>query len=119
MPRNLLKSDLTNIVILMQITINGVPGPAQNSQHALPKDNIEILIFILVQHIKAIKYGIHTSLLTHKNTIINIIAVRQSRMLINIHINGNDIKYQIHFKNLLYLFGVLRILILANSWRNM
>ena len=77
----LLNKPLIAIVKPMQITINGVPGPNQKSQQALPIENIDILNGSLAQKITPIKYGIHTSLETIKNTITNIIAVLQSLIL--------------------------------------
>lgn len=61
---------------MIHITINGVPGPNQNSQHAVPTPINQLLLSIIPN-----RYGTHTSLDNTKNVITNIIAVRQSLIL--------------------------------------
>jgi len=58
------------------MTMNGVPGPSQNSQQALPTPSSHLLSNIIPS-----KYGTHTSLDKTKNVATNIIAVLQSLML--------------------------------------
>jgi hypothetical protein len=56
--------------------MNGVPGPNQNSQQALPTPSNHLLF-----RMNPNRYGTHTSLDNVRNTITNIIAVLQSLML--------------------------------------
>ena len=58
------------------MTMNGVPGPSQNSQQAVP-----IPISHEFPSMTPNKYGTHTSLDKTKNVATNIIAVLQSLML--------------------------------------
>ncbi len=58
------------------MTINGVPGPNQNSQQAVPTPISQLLLNITPN-----KYGTQTSDDKARNTIPNIIAVRQSLIL--------------------------------------
>ena len=60
----------------MHITINGVPGPNQNNQHAVP-----IPVSHALCKMNPNRYGTHTSEDNTINTITNIIAVLQSLML--------------------------------------
>ena len=61
---------------IIHITINGVPGPNQNNQHAVPTP-ISQLLFRITPN----RYGTHTSDDSTKNVITNIIAVLQSLIL--------------------------------------
>ena len=63
-------------MILIQITINGVPGPNQNNQHAVPMP-VHHGLFKMNPSI----YGTHTSEDNTTNVITNIIAVLQSLIL--------------------------------------
>lgn len=56
--------------------MNGVPGPNQNSQQALPIPNNQLLLSINPN-----RYGTHTSLDKTRNVITNITAVLQSLIL--------------------------------------
>ena len=58
------------------MTINGVPGPNQKIQQAVPTPISQALFNITPN-----KYGTHTSLDRTKNVATNIIAVLQSLML--------------------------------------
>ena len=58
------------------MTINGVPGPNQNNQQAVPTP-ISQLLFNITPN----KYGTHTSDDNTMNTIANTIAVLQSLIL--------------------------------------
>lgn len=58
------------------MTINGVPGPSQNSQQAVPTPISQLLL-----NITPSKYGTHTSEDKTTNVIANTTAVRQSLML--------------------------------------
>lgn len=58
------------------MTINGVPGPNQKIQQAVPTPISQELLSIIPN-----KYGTHTSLDRTKKVITNIIAVLQSLML--------------------------------------
>ena len=58
------------------MTMNGVPGPNQNSQQALPTPSSHLLL-----RMNPNKYGTHTSLERVRNTITNITAVLQSLIL--------------------------------------
>lgn len=58
------------------MTINGVPGPNQNNQQAVPTPISQALL-----KINPNKYGTQTSDDNTTNTIANIIAVLQSRIL--------------------------------------
>ena len=58
------------------MTINGVPGPNQNSQQVVP-----IPISQAFLNITPSKYGTQTSEDNTRNTIANITAVRQSLIL--------------------------------------
>ena len=112
----LLNKPLIAMVIPIQITKNGVPGPAQNNQQALPTLNIDILNGSLFQAMKPIIYGIHTSLETTKKTITKIKAVLQSLIFTHIHTQGNATKNHTHFQNLLNLLGSKRICVFHTNW---
>jgi hypothetical protein len=58
------------------MTMNGVPGPNQNSQQAVPTP-ISQLLFNITPN----KYGTHTSEDNTRNVIANTTAVLQSLML--------------------------------------
>jgi len=58
------------------MTINGVPGPNQNSQQAVPTPISHVLLNITPN-----KYGTHTSDDNIRNVITNTTAVRQSLIL--------------------------------------
>ena len=64
------------IVTIIHITMNGVPGPSQKSQQAVP-----IPISQLLDNITPNKYGTQTSLDNTRNVIANITAVLQSLIL--------------------------------------
>ena len=66
---------------------NGVPGPNQNNQQALPKANIA-LEKSLPQVITPNKYGSQTSIETTKKTMKKIKNVLQSFMFLQIQIKG-------------------------------
>ena len=83
----LLKIDLIPIVITIHNDRNGVPGPNQNNQQALPKANIA-LEKSLPQVIAPNKYGSQTSIETTKKTMKKIKNVLQSFIFLQIQING-------------------------------
>lgn len=58
------------------MTMNGVPGPNQNNQHAVPTPISQALLKIIPN-----KYGTQTSDDNTTNTIANTTAVLQSRIL--------------------------------------
>ena len=84
---SLLNSPLTPIVITIHNGKNGVPGPNQNNQQALPKANIA-LEKSLPQVITPNKYGSQTSIETTKKTMKKIKNVLQSFMFLQIQIKG-------------------------------
>lgn len=99
------------MVMPMQITINGVPGPIQNIQQALPMPRNHSLLVI-----KYRRYITHTSLLTTMTVAANITAVFQSLILTHIHLKGKEMKYHIHFQNLFHLLGSFLISFLHISF---
>ena len=68
------------MVMNVQMSINGVPGPNQKSSHAPATPNITLEKSV-PQVIHAIKSGNHISIETTITTIANITKVRQSLML--------------------------------------
>jgi hypothetical protein len=75
-PAILLNRLLIPIVTIIHITMNGVPGPSQNNQQAVP-----IPINHVFPSMTPNKYGTHTSLESTRNVATKIIAVLQSLML--------------------------------------
>lgn len=94
------------------MTINGVPGPNQNNQHAVPTPISQAL-----QKITPSKYGTHTSEDSTVNTRTNITAVLQSLILKNTQYQGKAIRYQHHIQNLFPLEGSMRMRAFQANWR--
>jgi len=93
------------------MTINGVPGPNQNNQQAVPTPINQALLKIIPN-----KYGTHTSEDSTVNTRTNITAVLQSLILKNTQYHGKAIRYQHHIQNLFPLEVSMRMRAFQANW---